>query len=74
MNQSQNIFPLGKIVSSCDVVDRNTFIQDTKFRLQDGNSVMLSGPRRTGKSSVAYEILRQLKEEGCYTASLIYST
>lgn len=67
---STQIFPLGKIATSDDVVDRREFIQETKLRLLNGNSVMLSGPRRTGKSSVSYEIIRQLQLEGCYTASV----
>ena len=64
------VFPLGRIVSSQDVVDRKPFIEGTKLRLLQGNSVMLSGPRRIGKSSVAYEILRQLQRSDCYIAKV----
>lgn len=64
------VFPLGRIVSSQDVVDRRPFIEETKLRLLQGNSVMLSGPRRIGKSSVAYEILRQLQRSDCYIAKV----
>ena len=66
----KDLFPLGKIVSSEDVVDREEFIEETKLRLLQGQSVMLSGPRRIGKTSVAYEILRQLQEAGAYVAKI----
>lgn len=39
-------------------------------RLADGQSVMLSGPRRIGKTSIAYEVIRRLKQKGFYTASV----
>ena len=70
MPHTSNIFPLGIIVSSDDVVDREQFIQETKLRLFHGNSVMLSGPRRIGKSSVAREIIRRLNNDGCYVAQV----
>lgn len=70
MTTFKDLFPLGKIVSSEDVVDREEFIEETKLRLLQGQSAMLSGPRRIGKTSVAYEILRQLREEGAYVAKI----
>lgn len=39
-------------------------------RLSEGQSLMLAGPRRIGKTSLAYEALRRLKERGAYTAAV----
>ncbi|MFB5191898.1 AAA family ATPase [Alicyclobacillus fastidiosus] len=70
MSYTNDVFPLGKIVPSIDVVDRHSFIKESKMRLMHGNSIMISGPRRIGKSSVAHEIMRQLQNDGCYVVKL----
>lgn len=58
-----------------DVVDREAFMDDVVARLLDRHSVVLSAPRRLGKSSVAYEVLRRLREqENCHTAAVDVST
>jgi hypothetical protein len=67
---SGKLFPVGGPVSERDVVDREDFIASIQARLADGQSVMLAGPRRIGKTSIAYEVLRRLKEQGFYTASV----
>lgn len=56
-------------------MDREEFIDRTVTRLVDRNSVILAAPRRTGKTSVAYEILRRLREqEDTYTAEVDLSS
>ncbi len=70
-----DLFPVGGPVSAEDVVDRAEFIDQMATRLLDRHSVVLSAPRRLGKSSVAYEVLRRLREEeDCYTAAVDLST
>ena len=70
-----DLFPVGGPVPAEDVVDRAEFIEQVVTRLLDRHSVVLSAPRRLGKSSVAYEILRLLREEeDCYTAAGDLST
>lgn len=64
------LFPVGGPVSEGDIVDREDFITSVQTRLADGQSVMLSGPRRIGKTSIAYEVIRRLKQKGFYTASV----
>lgn len=64
------IFPFGKPAGAEDVVDREDFIREVVQRLLDGHSIILAGPRRIGKSSVAGEILRRLKDQGAYTAQI----
>ncbi len=65
-----DVFPFGKPAGAADIVDREDFIRELVQRLSDGHSVILSGPRRTGKSSVAGEVLRRLAAQGAYTAQL----
>lgn len=70
-----DLFPVGGPVPAEDVVDRAEFIEQMVTRLLDRHSVVLSAPRRLGKSSVAYEVLRRLREdEDCYTAAVDLST
>ncbi|MGI9952737.1 ATP-binding protein [Moorellaceae bacterium AZ2] len=64
------LFPLGGPVPSEDIVDREDFLQSLENRLAEGQSIMLAGPRRIGKTSLAYEVLRRLKEKGFYTAAV----
>lgn len=64
------LFPLGGPVSEEDIVDREDFIASLETRLSEGQSIMLCGPRRTGKTSLAHEVLRRLKRRGFYTASV----
>jgi hypothetical protein len=64
------LFPLGGPVSEEDLVDREDFISSLLTRLSDGQSVMLAGPRRIGKTSLALEVLRRLKKRQFYTAAV----
>ncbi len=70
------IFPIGRPAADGDVVDRQEFIRECTMRLADGQSVMIASPRRTGKSSVAGEIMRQLRgqEYGTAAVDLFYVT
>ncbi|GBF32869.1 hypothetical protein DCCM_1065 [Desulfocucumis palustris] len=64
------LFPLGGPVPEKDVVDREDFIFSLQTRLAEGQSIMLAGPRRIGKTSLAYEVLRRGKKQGFYTVSV----
>lgn len=55
------LFPLGGPVSEKDIVDREDFLVSLGTRLLEGQSIMLAGPRRIGKTSLALEVLRRLK-------------
>lgn len=63
-----NFFPTGRPAAPEDVVDREEFIREAVERVLLGNDIVLAGPRRTGKSSVAGEVLRRVKERGAYIA------
>jgi len=64
------LFPLGYPVPEEDLVGRLPFIDALVARLEEGNSVMLAGPRRIGKTSLAEEALRRLKDKEYYTLSV----
>lgn len=68
IESNRDKFPLGKPVDPEDLVDREEFIDRLVERLADGQSAIIASPRRTGKSSVAMEILRRLQRRGAYTA------
>ena len=62
------LFPLGGPVSKQDIVDREDFLVSLGMRLSEGQSIMLAGPRRIGKTSLALEVLRRLKAKDSYVA------
>jgi hypothetical protein len=62
------LFPLGGPVSKKDIVDREDFLVSLGTRLSEGQSIMLAGPRRIGKTSLALEVLRRLKTKDSYVA------
>lgn len=62
------LFPLGGPVSEKDIVDREDFLVSLETRLLEGQSIMLAGPRRIGKTSLALEVLRRLKAKSCHIA------
>ncbi|CAA7599398.1 P-loop containing nucleoside triphosphate hydrolase [Acididesulfobacillus acetoxydans] len=61
-------FPFGAPVSEKDILERENFLQQVVLRLADGQHLMISGPRRIGKTSIALEAVRRLNEKGFYTA------
>lgn len=66
----EELFPVGRVAGPEDVVDREDYLDHVVYELLSGQSVMIAGPRRIGKSSVAYEVLRRLEERGCLTGSV----
>mgnify|MGYP001431210269 CR=1 FL=1 len=66
----ESLFPVGTLAGPDDVVDREDYIDFVTYELLSGQSVMIAGPRRIGKSSVAHEILRRLEAKGCMTCSI----
>ncbi len=57
-------FPVGGPVSEDDIIDRELFLEGITRRLRDGQNLLLAGPRRIGKTSLALEVLRRLRREG----------
>ena len=64
---AKQFFPLGGPVPKEDIVGRDDLMKSLEMRLSEGQSVMLASPRRTGKTSIAHEIVRRFKNKGYYT-------
>lgn len=60
---AQSIFPTRVPIPPEDVVDREAFLDELVRRALDLQSVLIAGPRRTGKTVLATEALRRLREE-----------
>ncbi len=62
------LFPVGMLAGPDDVVDREAFMADAAAELTSGQSLVVAGPRRTGKTSVGKAVLAELDRAGCHTA------
>lgn len=63
-------FPVGVPVGQDDMIDRVELLDELVARLGAGQSLLLAGPRRTGKSGVGHEALRRLRAANVYVASV----
>src|SRR2546429_3626702 len=61
-------FPVGGPVPAADLVGRETYLRRLTERLEDGQHVLVAGPRRIGKTSLVLEALRRLRRRGQHTA------
>src|ERR1700694_199985 len=61
-------FPVGGPVPAADLVGRETYLRRLIERLEDGQHVLISGPRRIGKTSIIVEALRRVRRHGAYIA------
>ena len=68
---ADEMFPVGRPAERDELVDRDEFIEQVATRLFHRNSVILAAPRRTGKTSVAREVLRRLRDrDDAFTAAV----
>ena len=63
-------FPVGIPVIGGDLIDREDELRKLEDMLVSGQSVILSSPRRYGKTSVCLELLRRLKNKKYFTVYL----
>ncbi len=63
-----NPFPYGRVVKGADFADREPELAELIRDLEAGQSILLSSPRRYGKTSLMVEVLRRLEERGHLTA------
>lgn len=65
MAKGKRSFPTGGAVVAEDLVDREDVLRELLVRTFDhGNSVVIRGPRQTGKTSVAMELLARVRKAG----------
>ncbi|MDA8200416.1 MAG: hypothetical protein M0Z54_13495 [Thermaerobacter sp.] len=67
---ADTLFPIGISAGREHVVDREQFGDRLAQQLADRVSLVLSAPQRTGKTSVALEVLRRLKSGGVLTGAI----
>ncbi len=71
----REIFPFGRPVSGQHLVGRDKIVAEIIVMLESGQSIMLSAPRRYGKTSVVLEVLRKLKLKDYYIGTVdIFAT
>lgn len=63
-------FPTSGAVPPEDVVGRHEVIEDIAARLRLGSHLIIAGPRRTGKSSVAGAVAARLEQDGVASLQL----
>jgi uncharacterized protein len=61
-------FPVGGPVPAADLVGREAYLRRLGERLEDGQHVLVAGPRRIGKTSIILEALRRGRRRGTYGA------
>src|SRR3989442_11665752 len=61
-------FPVGGPVPAAGLVGREGYLRRLVERLEDGQHVLVAGPRRIGKTSLVLEALRRLRRRGQHTA------
>ncbi|HEY2159986.1 MAG TPA: hypothetical protein VGH24_01660 [Solirubrobacteraceae bacterium] len=63
-------FPTDSPVPADSMIGRGHDVEELAASLLAGTNVVLAGPRRTGKTSVAYAALERVRQEGVYTAGV----
>lgn len=70
MRDIRSLFPTDDPVPADMMIGRRGDVDEIAQALASGVNVVLAGPRRTGKTSVAEAALEQLGQSGLYTASI----
>lgn len=70
MRDVRQLFPTDDPVAPELLIGRSDDVDDLAERLAAGTHVVLAGPRRTGKTSVALAALARAREAGLYTADI----
>lgn len=67
---SANLFPTDRPLSADLLIGRREDVREIAATLAGGGHLIVSGPRRTGKTSVCDAALRALEGEGCYVVEI----
>jgi uncharacterized protein len=68
MRNTRELFPTDDPVEPDLLIGRATDVRDLASRLETGTHIVMAGPRRTGKSTVALAALSRAHSTGLYTA------
>jgi hypothetical protein len=67
---SATLFPTDQPLPADSLIGRGDDIREIAITLAGGGHVVISGPRRTGKTSVCDASLRALEGDGCYVVEV----
>jgi hypothetical protein len=70
MSDISGLFPTDIPVPLDAMIGRRQDVEELADALLAGTSIVLAGPRRTGKTSVAYAALERVRAEGVYVAAV----
>ncbi|HEX5146983.1 MAG TPA: ATP-binding protein [Conexibacter sp.] len=70
-HRSTDLFPTDRPLAAAQMIGRDADVNEIATALAGGASVVLAGPRRTGKTSVCDAVLERLRDEhGTYTVAV----
>lgn len=67
---SAHLFPTDRPLPADNLIGRTEDVREVAATLSGGGHVIISGPRRTGKTSVCDAALRTLKDDGLYVVEI----
>src|SRR5437588_9739504 len=67
---SGDLFPTDEPIPASEMIGRGEDVRELATALENGTSVVIAGPRRTGKTSVCEAALTRLKGRGIYIAAV----
>ena len=70
MRDIRELFPTDDPVDPDLLIGRTSDVEDLASRLEKGTHMVMAGPRRTGKSTVALAALTRVRADGLYTAQV----
>jgi uncharacterized protein len=68
--RSSDLFPTDQPIPASQMIGRAADVQEVTAELGGGASVVIAGPRRTGKTSVCEAVLGRLERRGIYTVAV----
>src|SRR3954452_12212765 len=68
--RSSDLFPIDRPIPASQMIGRNSDIRESSSALASGASVVVAGPRRTGKTSVCDAVLGRLARRGFYVVAV----
>jgi uncharacterized protein len=68
--RSSDLFPTDQPIPAAQMIGRDADVHEIAATLAGGSSVVVAGPRRTGKTSVCDAVLGRLAQQDCYTVGI----
>lgn len=68
--RSSDLFPTDLPIPASQMIGRVSDVREVTAELAGGSSVVVAGPRRTGKTSVCDAVLGRLERRGVYTVAV----